>query len=198
MHPASRREDDPMVEVLLFHHALGLTDGVRAFGDALRDAGHRVTLPDLFDGRSFISVEEGVAHAHELGFETILARGAEVGERLPADIVYAGFSLGAMPAQALAQQRAGARGALLYHSAVPLGEFGDRWPDRVRLQMHVMIDDPFDDLPVMQELAGSPAAELFTYDGDGHLFTDPSLPGHDPVAARLVMVRSLDFLAQLA
>jgi dienelactone hydrolase len=186
-----------MVEVLLFHHAQGLTQGVRAFGDELREAGHRVSVPDLYDGRTFATVGQGVAHAEQVGFGKLVARGVEVAERLPGDIVYAGFSLGAMPAQALAQHRPGARGALLYHSAVPLGEFGENWPDRVPLQMHVMVDDPFEDLPVMEELARSPVAELFTYEGNGHLFTDRSLSEYDPTAASLVVDRTLAFLARL-
>lgn len=186
-----------MAAVLLFHHAQGLTTGVRAFADELRTAGHDVSVPDLYDGRTFATIDEGVAHAEELGFGAIVEAGAAAAEELPPDVVYAGFSLGAMPAQYLAQQRAGARGALLYHSAVPLGEFGDRWPEGVPLQLHVMVDDPWDDLPVMRELASHAGGELFTYAGDAHLFTDRSLDDHDPDAARLVMERTLDLLARL-
>jgi dienelactone hydrolase len=184
--------------IVLFHHAQGLTDGVRAFADDLRAAGHDVTVPDLFQGRVFDALAEGLAHAEELGFDTIVTRGVEAAASLPETIVYGGFSLGAMPAQQLAQQRAGARGALLYHSAVPLGEFGASWPAGVPLQMHVMDADPFDDLPVMRELAGSPDAELFVYPGDRHLFTDRSLGDHDPAAADLVLQRTLRFLERLA
>ena len=42
-----------MAEVLLYHHIQGLTDGVRTFADDLRQAGHTVHTPDLFDGRTF-------------------------------------------------------------------------------------------------------------------------------------------------
>lgn len=185
-----------MADVLLFHHAQGLTDGVRAFADELRAAGHDVTVPDLYDGRTFATVDEGVAHAQQLGFDTILAAGVEAAESLPREIVYAGFSLGVMPAQRLAQQRPGARGALLYHSAVPVSEFGERWPDGVPLQMHIMVDDPWDDLVIMEELATSAGGELFTYQGDAHLFTDRSVDDYHPEAARLVMDRTLDFLAR--
>lgn len=186
-----------MAQVLLFHHVQGLTEGVRAFADQLREAGHDVVAPDLFDGRTFATVDEGLDHARERGFGAIAAAGVEIAEGLPSSLVYAGFSMGAMPAQQLAQQRAGARGALLYHSAVPLEEFGQAWPAGVPLQMHVMVDDPFDDLRVMQDLAASAPGELFTYEGDTHLFTDGSLDDHDPRAARLVLDRTLDFLARL-
>ena len=184
-----------MAHVLLFHHAQGLTDGVRAFAEELRRSGHEVTVPDLYDGRTFPTLDEGVAHAHELGFAAIIAAGVEVAGRLPDDLVYAGFSLGALPAQRLAQRRPGARGALLYHSAAPVTEFSEGWPDDVPLQMHIMVDDPWDDLPVMQDLAATSGGELFTYDGEAHLFTDRSLADHDPVAARLVVERTLRFLS---
>ncbi|MDM5196573.1 hypothetical protein QUF79_00485 [Fictibacillus enclensis] len=42
-----------MAEVLLLHHVLGRTKGIEAIADQLRDAGHTVHVPDLFDGRMF-------------------------------------------------------------------------------------------------------------------------------------------------
>ena len=131
-----------MAEVLLFHHAQGLTDGVQAFADDLRAAGHVVHVPDLFEGRTFGDVNDGVAHAKEVGFDTIDERGRAAAEGLPNEIVYAGFSLGAMQAQGLAQTRPGAKGALLISSAVPPSEFGGDWPQGVPLQIHMMDADP--------------------------------------------------------
>src|SRR5919204_5535446 len=113
-----------MAEVLIFHHAQGLTPGVAAFADELRAAGHVVHAPDLYDGEKFETTEDGVAHAREVGFDTILEHGRAAAETLPAELVYAGFSLGGMPAQMLAQTRPGARGALLFHAALPPSEFG--------------------------------------------------------------------------
>ena len=109
-----------MAEVLLFHHAQGLTSGVLAFADELRGAGHTVHTPDLYDGHTFESLDEGLGYAKEIGFGEVFERGVKAAESLPAELVYAGFSLGVMPAQALAQTRAGARGALLFYSAVPV------------------------------------------------------------------------------
>jgi dienelactone hydrolase len=186
-----------MAHVLLFHHALGLTPGVLALAEELREAGHSVTAPDLFRGRVFADVEGGVEYAQEIGFDTVIERGVEAATHLPHELVYAGFSLGAMPAQQLAQQRSGCRGALLYHSAVPLGEFGDDWPAEVPLQMHIMADDPWDDLPVMEQLAAASGGELFVYDGDAHLFTDRTSPDYAPEAARLCLDRTRAFLAGL-
>src|SRR3954454_2739601 len=108
-----------MAEVLLFHHAQGLTPGIRAFADDLRAAGHTVHTPDLFDGRTFDSIEDGMAYAQEAGFDAILERAVRQADTLPDGLVYAGMSLGEMAAQKLAQTRPGARGALLFYSAIP-------------------------------------------------------------------------------
>ncbi|MBD0324079.1 MAG: dienelactone hydrolase family protein, partial [Aldersonia sp.] len=132
-----------MAEVLLFHHALGLTQGVTAFADELRAAGHLVHTPDLFEGRTFGSIEDGMRFVGELGFGEVISRGANAAQDLPTELVYAGFSLGVLPAQMLAQTRDGARGALLFYSAVPVSEFGDAWPTGVPVQIHGMDADPF-------------------------------------------------------
>lgn len=187
-----------MVHVLLFHHAQGRTDGVLAFADELRAAGHEVTVPDLFDGRTFPTVESGVAHVEALGFGTVVDAGVAAADGLPEDLVYAGFSLGVMPAQRLAQQRPGARGALLYHGAIPAGHFGDGWPEGVPLQAHVMRDDAWGEPKVVEALVRDAGGELFLYDGDAHLFTDRSLDAYDAAAAAAVMERTLAFLDALS
>ena len=187
-----------MADVLLFHHAQGLTKGITAFADELRAAGHSVTVPDLYDGRTFPTVEAGVAHAKSLGFEALAAAGVAAADGLPNEMVYGGFSLGLMPPQQLAQQRPGARGALLYHGGFPVTEFGDVWPDGVPLQAHVMRDDSWGDVDDVKELVSQAGGELFLYDGDAHLFTDSSLDAYDPAAAGLVMKRTLAFLDSLS
>lgn len=184
-----------MADILLFHHIQGLTGGVRAFADELRAAGHSVTAPDLFGGRTFPTIEAGEAHARRLGFDAIVDTGVAAARDLPNELVYGGFSMGAMPAQRLVQQRPGARGALLYHGAVPLGHYGDAWPDGVPLQMHAMRDDPWEDAATLEAFAREADGELFLYDGDAHLFTDRSLEAYDPEAAALVLERTLAFLA---
>ena len=188
-----------MAEVVLFHHALGLTEGVEQIATSLRAAGNTVHLPDLFEGRTFASVDEGVAHVQEIGFETVLERGALVADGYDPGVVYAGISLGVLPAQMLAQTRAGAKGAVLLEACVPVSEFGGAWPDAVPVQVHGMDADPSfageGDLDAARELvASSPDAELYLYPGDSHLFTDPTLPGHDPEAAALVVERVIRFL----
>ena len=191
-----------MADVLLFHHAQGQTEGFHAFADDLRNAGHRVHTPDLFDGRTFASIEEGVARAGEIGFGELVERGTRAAEGLPTGLVYAGFSLGVMPAQRLAQTRQGARGALLFESCVPTSEFGTGWPAGVPVQVHGMADDPYfagegdiDAARLLVEEAGASArAELFVYPGDRHLFADSSLPSYDAESAALLRERVLDFL----
>ena len=190
-----------MTDVVVFHHAQGLTDGVRQFADQLRKAGHRVTVPDLYDGKTFGTLEDGIGYAREVGFGTIIERGRAAVEGLPNEIVYAGFSLGVLPAQALAQTRPGAKGALLLHACVPVSEFGGSWPDDTPVQIHGMDADPFfieEDLAAARELAKlNWATELFLYPGDKHLFTDPSLPDYDEAAAALVMQRALGMLGRV-
>ncbi|WP_225752829.1 dienelactone hydrolase family protein [Actinotalea sp. Marseille-Q4924] len=189
-----------MAEVLLFHHACGLTEGVRAFADRLREAGHAVHVPDLFEGRTFDSVEAGVAHAQEIGFGTVLERGRAAAEGVAGAVVPIGFSLGVVPAQMLAQTRPGVAGAVFAHSCLPVSEFGDAWPDGVPVQIHGMERDPWfvdeGDLQAAEALvASSSDAELYLYPGDAHLFADSSLSSYDESAAALLLQRVLTLLA---
>jgi len=189
-----------MAEIVLFHHAQGLTPGVVAFADDLRAAGHTVHTPDVLEGRTFPTLEEGMAHVQEIGFGEVMERGVRAVEGLPAELVYAGFSLGVLPAQRLAQTRGGARGALLCYSCVPASEFGG-WPAGVPVQVHGMDADPIfigeGDVDAARALvAEADDAELFLYPGDGHYFADSSLPSYDPDATALLTRRVLDFLAE--
>ena len=195
-----------MAEVVLFHHVQGLTDGVRAFAEELRAGGHTVRTPDLFDGERPATIEDGIALVGRIGEETLDARIEAALVGLPQGLVYAGFSFGGGAAQRLAQTRPGARGALLYESFVSLTAawaFGP-WPDGLPAQVHGMDKDPYfaleGDLDAARELAeaiGPQLAEVFTYPGDGHLFTDSSLPSYDPAATALVLSRSREFLDRL-
>jgi dienelactone hydrolase len=189
-----------MAEVLLFHHAQGQTPGFHAFADELRSAGHTVHTPDLFDGRTFGSIEEGLAYVKEIGgFGEVLERGDRAAKELPNELVYGGFSLGVVVAQKLAQTRPGARGALLFYSCVPASEFGS-WPAGVPVQIHGADHDPYfmdeGDVDAARELvASTDHAELFLYPGDQHYFADSSLPSYDPDAAALLTQRVLEFLS---
>ncbi|MFG3041002.1 dienelactone hydrolase family protein [Streptomyces sp. NPDC048330] len=190
-----------MAEVLLFHHCLGLTEGVAAFAGELRRAGHTVHTPDLYEGRTFGDLEAGVAHASEVGFDTLLERGVRAAEELPAEIVYAGLSLGVLPAQKLAQTRPGALGALLISACVPADTFGGKWPEGVPAQIHGMDADPFfvdeGDLDAARALvADADDRKLFLYPGTSHLFAEQGAPSHVPEAAALCVERALCFLSR--
>ena len=191
-----------MAEVVLFHHSQGLTPGVIAFADTLRAAGHTVHTPDVFEGKTFASIDEGMAYVGEIGFGEVVTRAVRATGALPADVVYAGFSLGALPAQKLAQTRSGARGALLFYSCIPVSEFGETWPDEVPVQVHAMDADPIfteeGDIDAARALVEQAKdAELFLYPGDQHLFADSSLPAYDAAATALLTERVLAFLAAL-
>jgi dienelactone hydrolase len=189
-----------MTTVLLFHHAQGQTTGFLAFADELREAGHTVHAPDLYDGKTFGDLNEGVAYAGRTGFPEIIRRGSTAAEELPADIVYAGFSLGVLPAQSLAQTRPGARGAIFFHACVPTSEFESSWPEGVPLQIHMMDSDAWteEDRPVAEALVKEiEDAELFLYPGSGHLFADSSLDDYDEQAAGLLKERTLAFLRRV-
>jgi dienelactone hydrolase len=191
-----------MAEIVLFHHAQGLTPGVAAFADELRHAGHIVHTPDLFDGRTFDDLEKGMRFVKKLGFGEVMERGERAVKELPAELVYAGFSLGVVPAQKLAQTRPGARGALLFYSCVPVSEFGQTWPKGVPVQVHGMDADPIfvgeGDIDAARALiAEAEDGELFLYPGDQHYFADSSLPSYDAEASALLLQRVLAFLAAL-
>ena len=193
-----------MADVLLFHHAQGLTPGVVAFADELRAAGHTVHTPDLFDGRTFASIDEGMAYVKEQGFDELRARGVALAETFRPSSCTPGCRSARSIAQELAQTRPGARGALLFYSAIPIsGEwaFGP-WPDGVPVQIHGMDQDPIfvgeGDIDAAREIVANVAdAELFLYPGDQHYFADSSLPSYDPEATALLTQRVLAFLARV-
>ena len=194
-----------MAEVVLYHHIQGLTEGVRSFADELRRAGHTVHTPDLFDGRTFATMNEAFAVVQEAG-DAFDAKADGAANALPEGLVYAGISWGVGAAQRLAQTRAGARGALLYEACFPItGEYAfGPWPNDLPVQIHGKGDDEFfaheGDIDAARDLVakiGPEKAELFVYPGDEHLFVDSSLPTYDGDAAALVTQRTLHFLSVL-
>jgi dienelactone hydrolase len=189
-----------MATVLLFHHAQGQTTGFLAFADELRKAGHTVHAPDLYDGNTFEDLNEGVDYAKQVGFGEIVSRGFASAEGLPADMVYAGFSLGVMPAQAMTQTRPGARGALFYSGCLPPSEFDNPWPAGVPVQIHIMDEDEWSDedrVAAKSLVDQVENGELFLYPGSGHLFADASLDDYDEHAAGLLKERTLAFLQRV-
>ena len=191
-----------MAEILLFHHAMGRTEGILTFADKMREAGHTVHVPDLFEGHLFSTIEDGVAHAEEMGLEEIIERGVRIARELPHKMVYAGFSLGVMPGQKLAMTRQGAQGALFFGSCIPASMLGSSWPKDLPVQIHAKDADPFfvseGDIEAAREIvATANHGELFLYPGNEHLFFDSSLPAYDADATKLLLQRVHDFLQRL-
>lgn len=185
-----------MADVIVFHHAQGLTSGLQEFAGRLGAAGHRVMVPDLYEGETFGSVDEGVAHAEAIGFDTVIDRGVAAAASLDGQFAVVGFSLGVLPAQNLAQTHSRASGAVLCHAAIPLGTFGEAWPAGVALQLHAAADDALGDYDDAVALAAAvEQAELFTYETTAHLVADASLPDHDPAIAAMILERTLALLA---
>ena len=162
----------------MFHHVLGRTSGMEALAGRFREAGHTVHLPDLFEGRVFDDREDGSAYAQSVGFDTLIERGRLAAEALPRELVYAGVSLGVLPAQLLAQTRLGARAALLVSAAVEPSEFDAPWPEGVPLQVHAKEGDTM-------------------FAEEGHLFTEAGGEDHDPTATDLFVERATGLLSRL-
>jgi dienelactone hydrolase len=194
-----------MAEIVLFHHIAGLTSGVVALADDLRAAGHTVHTPDLYGGRTFDSVEAGAAFTSGPDAPDLTALADAAVADLPSGLVHLGISAGVMQAQRLAQTRPGAAGAILLESCLPItGEwaFGP-WPEGVPVQIHGMAADGFfageGDVEAAREIAATvPAAELYLYPGDAHLFEDRSLPSYDADATALLTQRMLEFLDRVS
>lgn len=190
-----------MTNVLLFHHVLGVTEGIRWFADELRAAGHDVTVADLWDGATFPSIDEGVAHAQEVGFRTVIQQGTELADDLPDGSVVIGFSLGALPAQNVAQHRPGIRGAVLLYSAVPAAEFGAAWPADVAVQIHIAEHDENleeGELDGAKALAAEAAdGTIYLYPGTAHLIAEKGFADYDPESAELILGRTKEFLDRI-
>lgn len=185
-----------MSTVLLFHHVCGRTAGMEALADRLRDAGHDVVLPDLLEGRTFDTVDEGVAHVEDVGFDTVVARGVAAADEVPGEVVCAGVSLGVMPAMRLAVTRPGVLGVVCLEGIVTPTSYG-AWPG-LPVQAHAARGDAWAEVEILERVMVDLDGELFLYDGDQHLFTDASLPAHDAEATDLVVARTLAFLDQVA
>lgn len=184
-----------MAEVVVFHHVQGLTEGVAAIADVFREHGHRVSTPDLFGGRTFSRLEDGVEFVGGLGREVVVNRALEAAAQLGDGAVYCGFSLGTRPAQMLAQSAPGARGALLFHGFYPSDMFAEKWPDGVDLQVHYTVDDEWCDNAVASQLATDVQhAEIHSYEGSRHLFTDSSVADYDAEHADQAIQHALAFL----
>ncbi|MFJ1752594.1 dienelactone hydrolase family protein [Kitasatospora sp. NPDC088134] len=191
-----------MAEIVLFHSAYGLRPAVHEAADRLRAAGHTVHTPDLYEGRTFDDLEEGMAYRDEVGNDDLLRRAVTaVAPLLPAEpgLVYAGFSLGGSLAQNLALADEKARALVLFHGTSDLREDA---ATEIPVQLHVAEPDPFESDDwlntwyLWMTRAGADV-EVHRYRGAGHLYTDPELPDHDAEAAERTWAATLAFLEEV-
>lgn len=202
-----------MAAIILFHSVLGIRKGVTDAVERLETAGHTVHTPNLYGpGVVFDEYEEAMAYLESIGdFPELIKRTEAAVAGLPAGVVYAGFSNGGGSAQYLVQAKPGALGALLFHAGLPpaiyegLGtaDLSLVWPASVPVQVHYDANDPFIE-PEMTAglreavLESGASFEYFEYPGNGHLFTDPSLPEeYSAESTELLWRRVLNFLDNL-
>ncbi|MEE1801594.1 dienelactone hydrolase family protein [Streptomyces sp. NPDC101062] len=189
------------MDIMLFHSVYGLRPAVHAAADRLRAAGHEVRVPDLFEGETVSTVEEGMKLKDRIGKDELLRRAvlaaAPYSER---GLVYVGLSLGGSIAQNLALGDAKARGLLLLHGTSDIAE--NAAVDELPVQLHVADPDPFephDWLTAwylrMRQVGAD--VEVYRYPGAGHLFTDPELPDYDERAAEETWRTALAFIDSL-
>ncbi|MGW7758944.1 dienelactone hydrolase family protein [Streptomyces violaceusniger] len=187
--------------IVLFHSAYGLRPAVQEAAGRLRAAGHEVVVPDLYEGQTAETVEDGMVIKERIGRDELLKRAitaaAPYSDR---GLVYAGFSLGGALAQNLALADDKARGLLLLHGTSDIAD--DTTVDELPVQLHVADPDPFEPHDwlnawyLRMRRAGADV-EVFRYAGAGHIFTDPELPDYDKEAAEATWRVVLGFLAGL-
>ncbi|MFI8004407.1 dienelactone hydrolase family protein [Streptomyces sp. NPDC086010] len=189
------------MNIMLFHSTYGLRPAVHASADRLRAAGHEVRVPDLFEGHTFGTVEEGMAFKEQVGKDELLKRAVlAAAPYSDQGLVYAGFSFGASVAQTLALGDAKARGLLLLHGTSDIAE--NATVDELPVQLHVADPDAFESPDwlnswYLQMQRTGADVEVYRYPGAGHLYTDPDLPDFDQAAADLTWKVSIGFLATL-
>ncbi|MFD0527953.1 dienelactone hydrolase family protein [Kitasatospora arboriphila] len=192
-----------MAQIVLFHSAYGLRPAVHAAADRLRAAGHEVHTPDLYDGRVFDTVEDGMAYKDELTTDELLRRAVHAAAPLLGQggpgLVYAGLSLGAALAQNLALADTNAAGLLLLHGT---SDIRDDAATSVAVQLHVAEPDPFEpedwlNAWYLRMTKAAPTSRSTATAAPSHIYTDPELPDYDEEAAERTWATALAFLAEL-
>jgi dienelactone hydrolase len=188
-----------MADIALFHSSFGVRPGVIDAAGRFRADGHRVLVVDQYDGRVFDDYDEADRFVDQIGFPELMRRAVQAVQDLPDGFVAAGFSNGGGMAEYVATQRT-CSGVLMLSGALPVQMLGAQaWPAAVPAQIHYTQHDPrrrqeWIDTVVNDVRAAGAQVEVFDYPGDGHLFTDPSLPDeYDEQAATLLWPRALRF-----
>jgi dienelactone hydrolase len=190
-----------MTTVALFSSVLGIRQGELDAAERLRADGHQVLLPDVLEGRVFDAYDPAIAWSDDLGMDELSGRGLAAVADLPDGFVVAGFSQGSSVAAYVATRRA-VSGVLQLSGLNVLEWFGEDavWPAGVDSQCHQTLGDPFRENEITEQAVRDVTSaggklELFDYPGNGHLFTDPTLPDeYDAEATELLWTRVLPFV----
>jgi len=188
-----------MVQVVVFHSAHGLGQAEAGAAARLRAAGHEVITPDLYDGRTASTMDAALALMDTVGWQVICARARLALQAVPGPAVLAGFSMGTGVIGSVWGQRGTAAGVVLLHGIAPI-------PANVRaglpVQVHLAEDDPFAPRQAVAQWQADAvrvglAAQVFTYPGAGHFYTDPGLPDFHAPSADQTWQRVTPFLTAL-
>jgi dienelactone hydrolase len=188
-----------MVQVVVFHSAYGLRQAEAGAAARLRAAGHDVITPDLYDGQSASTLDAALTLMDVVGWQVICARARQALEAVPGAAVLAGFSMGAGVIGSVWDQRQAAAGVVLLHGIAPV-------PASARpglpVQVHLAEDDPFASRQAVARWQADAAraglaAQVFTYPGAGHFYTDPGLADYHPASAGQTWQRVTAFLSAL-
>jgi dienelactone hydrolase len=194
---STQAHTEDIAEIILFHHAQGLTEGLRELAERIRAAGHEVHTPDMYSGVVFGRLDEGLAFASRIGHDAIEEVAHRAARQHPHADTVIGFSLGAFPAQLLAQEWNRIHGLVLVAGGLPPRDLRSDWRLDVRLSAHAA--DPDDWIPagsLESLLRRARAPYVYRYPGLGHMFVDPSSPDYDADAADLFEERLLTWLEE--
>lgn len=197
-----------MPSAVLFHHALGFTDGLASLADRVtRETGVVVARPDLFTGEPssanptrYGSIEAGVDAAQQIGFGEIADRGVAAAKQVAGPLIVIGWSLGALPAVQAASADLDVAAVMLIDGAVPFDGGGTVWPEGIELEIHGIEGDAFfeEDRDIADEMIAASNGTLVMHNGAGHLAGDPSAETHDPAVAAALADAIVDFVARHA
>ncbi|MFA0832381.1 MAG: dienelactone hydrolase family protein [Methanobacterium formicicum] len=192
-----------MTNIVIFHSVLGLRSGIIETAEMLKDKGHNVLTPDLYNGETFDDMEQALEKFEEIGIAEMVSRTISSVKDFPSETVYAGFSNGGTSAELLAGTKPGAKGCLLFHAALPLNMIGlKRWPSSVPVQVHYAAKDPWKNQQLIDEFSKSvhqsgASYDYFEYPVTGHLFADPDSEDYNRKSSELLWQRVIQFLQDI-
>lgn len=187
--------------IAIFHSALGVREGVRDAARRLSDAGHDPYIVDYYgDYRSFDDHPSAADYVNKVGFPALMQAAVDGVADLPDGFAVLGFSNGSGMAEYVATRRSVTK-AVLGSGTLPLAMMGaGAWPAQTAAQIHYAADDPFRNDEWLESVidsvrsSGAPLEAYTEYPGDGHLFTDSTLPDYDEANTELFWKRVRAFL----